>query len=62
MSSIDLWIVPVPPQLITKEPYIIPNTEVSVLGIYANAIFADSLEDVARLGVKQNAFLAVAAR
>lgn len=43
MNSTDLWILRRPPQSLTREPYIVPSTEVSVLGIDVDAICADSL-------------------
>ena len=43
MNSTDLWILWRPPQSLTREPYIVASTKVSVLGIDVDAICADSL-------------------
>jgi len=42
VSSTDLWILRWSPQSLTREPYIVPSAEVSVLGIDVDAICADS--------------------
>ena len=49
MVSTVLWILWLPPQSLTREPYIVPSTEVSVLGIDVDAICADSLGEAAIL-------------
>jgi hypothetical protein len=43
VNSTDLWILWRPPQSLTREPYIVASTKVSVLGIDVDAICADSL-------------------
>jgi hypothetical protein len=43
VSITDFWILQRPPQSLTREPYIVPSAEVSVLGIDVDAICAYSL-------------------
>jgi hypothetical protein len=43
VGSIDLWILWWPPQSLTRQTYVVPRAEVSILGVDVDAISADSL-------------------